>query len=113
MPKLKSLLCLILLSGCFASAPVVDVVEKTPLNLQDPPPIRLSPVTFIVVHDGNSKEVLQSMIDAQEEPVLFCLSGTGYKNSSVNIDLIRGHLEAQKKVTNKYRKYYEGQQNGN
>ena len=100
-------------SGCFAAHPVVDVVEKAPLNLSDPPPISLSPVNFIVVHQGNVDAVMTEMIQAQEEPVLFCLSGTGYKNLSVNISLIKGHLVAQKKVTNKYRSYYEGRQNGN
>ena len=99
-------------SSCSFMKPTVGVIERTPLNLPDPPAMHLSPIEFVVIHKDNSEAIFSSMISQKEEPVMFCVSGTVYKNLATNMQTIKSHLISQKKVTRLYRKYYENSKDG-
>ena len=111
---LKKMLLFVCLcaASCSFGKPTVGVIEKTPLNLPDPPAMHLSPIEFVVIHKDNSQAIFSSMVEKKEEPVMFCVSGNVYKNLATNMQKIKTHLISQKKVTRLYRKYYENKKNG-
>lgn len=99
---------LCVLSACALNKPIVDVVEKPPLNLTQLRPLTLDTVKFKVIHKDNAAKILSSMENANQEPVMFCLSGGNYKALAKNTDWIKNRMILQNKVIKIYVKYYEG-----
>jgi hypothetical protein len=102
---------LITLSACSFNKPVVDVVEKPPLNLTQLRPLTLDQVKFKVIHKDNAEKIFSSMEDAGQEPVMFCLTGNNYKAISKNTERIKNRMILQNKVIKLYVRYYEGGKN--
>jgi hypothetical protein len=104
------------LTGCGFSfgvkkPPVVEVkkveIERTKLNLEDPSPTKLKPLTWMVVTRENVESVFSKLEEQKKDVVLFGLSDNDYESLSINMFTIRSHIEKQKDVTKKYREYYE------
>lgn len=109
----------LLLSGCFSfpkfgsSKPVEPIeirtvpVEKTPLALESPQPLRLKPVEWIVITPQNWEEVFKQMQSKEHNLVLFGLTSDGYQSLAVTIAELRNLINTQRIIIEKYKEYYE------
>lgn len=105
----------IALSGCsFLFKKPVDPVqvvtkpaEKTPLSIENPQPLRLKPIDWIVVTPQNWEEVFKQMQSKDQNLVLFGLTSDGYQVLSVTIAELRNLINTQRIIIQKYKDYYE------
>lgn len=103
------------LSGCVTwfrkPVPPVQVqtkpLEKTPLALENPPPLRLKPIDWIVVTPQNWEEVFRQMQTKDQNLVLFGLTSDGYQALSITIAELRNLINTQRIIIDKYKEYYE------
>lgn len=84
--------------------------EQPKLQIDDPKPIELQPVSFLVIHRDNAESVFLEMEAKGDEPVLIALSGKDYKNLSVNMQILKNYLLEQKKIIKLYKEFYEKQE---
>lgn len=82
-------------------------VERTPLNLADPAPVRGRELEWIVVTPDNVEEIWQRLKDKNVDLVLFAVTDEGYETLSLNMAEIRNHIAQQRAIIIKYREYYE------
>lgn len=112
----------LLLTGCstlgslfsWGSTPAVQPievrtvpVEKTPLALENPQPLRLKPVDWIVITPQNWEEVFKQMQTKEQNLVLFGLTSDGYQSLSITIAELRNLINTQRIIIEKYKEYYE------
>lgn len=100
----RLILCLLLLSGCAAK---LSSPQKPKLDLPLVEPLVLENIHFVVIHKDNAHLVFDKMQKEGKAPVLIGLSGTDYKNLSVNIQKIQNYLREQNKTLILYKEYYE------
>jgi hypothetical protein len=91
---------------------ITKPIERTPLNLENPPPLRLRPIEWIVVTPENWEEVFRQMQSKDQNLVLFGLTSDGYQNLALTIAEIRNLINTQKIIIGKYREYYEPRVSG-
>lgn len=82
-------------------------LEKTPLALENPQPLRLQHVEWIVITPENWEEVFKQMQSKDQNLVLFGLTSDGYQSLSLNIAELRNMLNTQRIIIEKYKEYYE------
>jgi len=82
-------------------------VEKTPLALDNPQPLRLKPVEWIVITPQNWEEVFRQMQTREQNLVLFGLTSDGYQALAVTIAELRNLINAQRIIIQQYKDYYE------
>lgn len=82
-------------------------LEKTPLALENPQPLRLKPVNWIVITPQNWEEVFKQMQSKEQNLVLFGLTSDGYQSLSVTIAELRNLINTQRIIIEKYKEYYE------
>lgn len=82
-------------------------MEKTPLNLPDPPPLRTKPIEWIIVTTENHEEVFKRLEGKGNNLVLFALTDEGYQQLAVTIAEIKNLINTQRIMIGKYREYYE------
>jgi hypothetical protein len=98
---------MIFLVGCTTFKP--DFYEKPKLRLEDPAPIVLNDVKFVVVTKENAGAVFRELEKNGDELVVFGLTGRDYKNLSMNMQEIKNYIILQKEIIESYRKYYESE----
>lgn len=84
-------------------------VERTPLNLAYPEPLRSREVKFVVITRENADAVFESLEQQGVDPVVFALTDDGYTQLSLTIAEIRTMLVSQRAIIAKYKDYYEPQ----
>lgn len=84
-----------------------EEVARTPLNLKDPPPVKLATPKWIVITPQNAEQIWKELQAGKTDMVLFALTDDGYEELAINLAEIRTFIELQRKVTEEYRKYYE------
>jgi len=82
-------------------------IERAPLNIDNPPPLRLRPLDWIVITPENWEEVFRQMQSKDQNLVLFGLTSDGYQTLALTIAEIRNLINTQRIVIDKYREYYE------
>lgn len=82
-------------------------VEKTPLALENPQPLRLKPIDWVVVTPQNWEEVFKQMQSKEQNLVLFGLTSDGYQTLAVTIAELRNLINTQRIIIEKYKEYYE------
>ena len=107
----------LLISGCASFSLFGDrvkpievqtkAVERTPLNLPDPPPIVVREVKWIVVTPDNVEKVFKDLKEQNADLVLFAITDDGYEQLALTMADIRNYIASQKAVIVKYRNYYE------
>lgn len=114
--NVKTLLTLIassfLLSGCFWSSPEpiqvqTVAVDKTPLNLRDPDPLKPRNFKWYVVTPENVDEVFEQLKKEKYDVVLYGLTDDGYEALSLNTAELRAFILHQKEIIKAYKRYYE------
>jgi len=78
-----------------------------PLKLEDPTPIKMLKVEWVIVTRENFEEVFADLEKKGIDPVIIGLTDEGYQTLSVNTAQTRKYIILQKEVTKKYREYYE------
>ena len=86
---------------------VAKPAEKTPLALENPQPLRLRPVDWIVVTPQNWEGVFRQMQAKDQNLVLFGLTSEGYQALSVTIAELRNLINTQRIIIQQYKDYYE------
>jgi hypothetical protein len=86
---------------------VTKPAEKTPLSIENPQPLRLRPVDWIVVTPQNWEGVFRQMQAKDQNLVLFGLTSEGYQALSVTIAELRNLINTQRIIIQKYKDYYE------
>ena len=95
------------LSGCSTLDVSSKPIEKLPLQLQRPVPLKMRPVKFIIITKESAGAVFEAMEKAGMQPVLFGLSGGDYKSLAINIKDIQNFIATQNKIIILYKEYYE------
>jgi len=82
-------------------------VERTPLNLPDPAPLKPSVVEWIVITPENQERVFADLKAKNMDLVVFALTDDGYEELAINMAQIRNYIAHQREIIIKYREYYE------
>ena len=113
--KMKNIILLsllaVFLTSCGSSVQEIQVttveVSKTPLNLQNPDPLKLQDVEWIIITKDNANEIFERIKAAGGEYALFAVEDTGYEKLQINYTDIRNKLAEQRQLLLAYREYYE------
>jgi hypothetical protein len=104
------LLSLLLLLGGCASAPLKiqsTPVERVPLNLEQPAPLRITGPTWMIVTPENIDSIWQELKKNNIDLVLFAVTDNGYEQLSIGYAEIRNLINEQRIIISKYKEYYE------
>jgi hypothetical protein len=82
-------------------------VERTPLNLADPQPLKPSVPQWIIITPENQTQVFADLKAKNIDIVLFALTDDGYEELATDIAQIRAFIAQQREIIIKYREYYE------
>ena len=82
-------------------------VDRTPLNLADPQPLKPTAPQWRVITPENQAQVFAELKSKNIDQVLFALTDDGYEELSVDIAQIRALIAQQRDIIVKYREYYE------
>jgi hypothetical protein len=82
-------------------------VERTRLNLSDPPPVKVRDVEWIVITPENAEQVWASLKEKNTDLVLISLSDEGYEQLAITIAELRNLIATQRSIILKYKEYYE------
>lgn len=82
-------------------------VERTPLNLADPPPLKPGVPMWLVITPENQERVFADLKAKNVDLVLFALTDDGYEELAVDMAQIRTFIQQQRDIIVKYRDYYE------
>lgn len=106
----------LLISGCSTFGWKSDVkpveiqtkaVERTPLNLPDPAPLKARELEWVVITPETADAVFKKLKEKNVDIVLFAITDDGYEALSVTMAEIRNHIAQQRNIIIKYREYYE------
>ena len=82
-------------------------LEKTPLALPPPDPMRIKPVEWILVTPANSEQVFKNLEAKGQDQVIFGLTDDGYQQLAMTIAELRNFINTQRNIIIKYKEYYE------
>jgi hypothetical protein len=104
----------ILLSSCTAGVKVIDTykIEKKrePLALENPAPLELQDVDWIIITKDNADEVFEKIKNEKNgDYALFALTDNGYEKLALNFADIRNKLAEQRQIILSYKEYYESE----
>ena len=85
-------------------------LEKTPLALPQPDPMRIKPVEWLLVTPANSEQVFKNLDAKGQDQVLFGLTDDGYQQLALTIAELRNFINTQRNIIIKYKEYYESPQ---
>jgi len=112
-----SLLLVTNLSGCASfdlfgkSVKPIEVstkaIDKTPLDIPVPDPLKLKPVEWVLITPSNQEEVFAKLEAGGNDPVAFALTADGYQTLAVTIAELRNLINTQRSIIIKYKEYYE------
>jgi hypothetical protein len=112
-------LLILSISGCaftnpFKSEPRVKEVEvlkkavdKTPLNLPDPAPLKARTPKWIIITPQNAEATWKRLKEENVDIVLFGLTDEGYEELAITMAELRNLIAQQRSIIIKYKEYYE------
>jgi hypothetical protein len=104
------------LTGCasFGFGPKVKPIEvvskpmdRTPLDITLPDPLKIKPFEWVLVTPGNSEEVFAKLEKQGDDLVIIGLTDDGYQQLSITIAELRNLINLQRNIILKYQEYYE------
>jgi hypothetical protein len=106
-------LAILLLSSCAGAVKEISTfkIEKKrePLAIEDPSPLQLQNVEWIIITKDNAEEVFEKIKSSGGEYSLFALTDNGYEKLSLNFADIRNKLAEQRQIILSYKDYYESE----
>lgn len=82
-------------------------VEKTPLNIALPEPLRAHNIKWVVITPDNAEAVFKQMESRGQSTVLFAITDDGYQELALTMMDIRNLIATQRTIILKYKDYYE------
>jgi hypothetical protein len=82
-------------------------VDRTPLNLVDPQPLKPTAPQWRVITSENQAQVFAELKSKNIDQVLFALTDDGYEELAIDIAQIRALIAQQRDIIIRYREYYE------
>jgi hypothetical protein len=82
-------------------------LEKTPLALPDPAPLKSKSIRWVVITPANAEAVWERLAQDDDDVVVFALTADGYQQLAVTIAELRNLIATQRVIIQKYREYYE------
>jgi hypothetical protein len=82
-------------------------VERTPLNLSEPTPLRGRAVEWVVVTPENIDQVWERLREKKVDLVLFAITDDGYEELALSMAELRNFIAQQRSIIIKYKEYYE------
>jgi hypothetical protein len=82
-------------------------VERTPLSLPQPSPLKAREFEWIVVTPQNIDQVWAKLKEQNVDLVLFALTDDGYQELAMTMAEVRSMIASQKAIIIKYKEYYE------
>lgn len=112
---LTVIILLPLISGCsifgWKSVDPIEVktkaVERTKLNLADPPPLKAREIEWVIVTKENAQQVFAELEKKGVDVVLFGLTDDGYEQLAMTMAELRNYIATQRSIIIKYKDYYE------
>ena len=83
------------------------IEKKLPLNIQDPQPLELEKIHWVIVTAENVEEIWEQIRNDNEGVALFALRHGDYERLALNIAEIRSQLGEYVVILKRYREYYE------
>ena len=83
------------------------IEKKLPLNIQDPQPLELEKIHWVIVTEENVEEIWEQIKNDNEGVALFALRHGDYERLALNIADIRAQLGEYVIILKRYREYYE------
>ena len=82
-------------------------VERTPLNLPNPAPIKAREMQWVIVTPENAEQVWKKLKEENTDLVLFAITDDGYEQLALTIAELRNFIASQRAIIIKYKEYYE------
>ena len=112
------LLTLPLISGCSAlswfkrdEVKPIEIqkkqVERTPLNIADPTPLKGREIKWVIITPQNAEEVWKKLQKENTDLVLFALTDEGYETLAITMAELRNFIAQQRTIILQYKNYYE------
>ena len=116
MNKILSIIILgLLLTGCSIGEKRLKVFTleepRAKLNLEAPTPLTMEKIRWIIITSENAQEVFAKLEAEGIDPVLFGLTDKDYQVIARNFAQIRAKLAESNAILDKYKQYYEEQEN--
>ena len=84
-------------------------VEREKLNLNTPTPLELENLRWIIITSKNAEEVFKKLEEQGIDPVLWGLTDKDFELLAKNFARIRNQLKITNDLLDKYKEYYEGE----
>ena len=116
MNKILSIIILgLFLTGCSIGEKRLKVFTleepRAKLNLEAPTPLTMEKIRWIIITSENAQEVFAKLEAEGIDPVLFGLTDKDYQVIARNFAQIRAKLAESNAILDKYKQYYEEQEN--
>jgi hypothetical protein len=82
-------------------------IERMPLNLAQPTPLKLKRIEWIVITPNNVDSVFEKLANEKQNQVLFAVTDQGYMELAMTMMEIRNFISTQRQVIIQYKQYYE------
>ena len=86
-------------------------VEREKLNLIKPTPLELEQLRWIIITSENAEEVFKKLEEQGIDPVIFGLTDKDFQLLAKNFARIRNQLKVTNDLLDKYKEYYEEEDN--
>ena len=104
----------ILLSSCAAGVKTIQTYslekKREPLALDNPTPLELQDVDWIIITKDNAEEVFEKIKNEKNgDYALFAVTDNGYEKLALNFADIRNKIAEQRQIILSYKEYYESE----
>ena len=111
------MVCFIFISGCAIGEKRVKLFTieepRAPLDLDKPRALDLDDLRWIIITSENADEVFAKLEKEGIDPVLFGLTDKDFEMLSKNFAKIRNQLMQTNELLDKYKEYYESEEDNN
>ena len=87
-----------------------EEVPRAELNLEKPTPLELENLKWIIINSNNADEVFKKLEEQGIDPVLWGLTDKDFELLAKNFARIRNQLKITNDLLDKYKEYYEPQE---
>ena len=88
-----------------------EEVPRAKLNLEKPTPLQLENLQWIIITSENADEVFKKLEEQGIDPVLWGLTDKDFELLAKNFARIRNQLKITNDLLDKYKEYYETEEN--
>ena len=86
-------------------------MPRAQLNLEKPTPLQMENLRWIIITSENAEEVFAKLEKEGIDPVLWGLTDKDFELLAKNFARIRNQMVIQNDLIDRYKEYYEGEEN--